>query len=465
MSKPQKIQKPSRQEYLAKVRYINNLPPPPLNPKFIKYDTTTKTSAVEESNQIMSSLFRKENFMNLIENVDEENGMNVNLINNSGVLDNGDDSILYKGPSVELHPKDRALLRDAGIGKISRKEPEVSFLRRTEYIAERSMGSSGKLSDPTKIGDAKDDDSQKLDAESQLKAIENTFEATQKSLNNLDDLKHPTKKKLKAVNTWPLLPDTSMMDSKFLTVKFIGSASINRELEALKRQQGSGYQEDIHENNLRTSVFKPITSADGEWMSMYQNSEPENATALYEKINSTEKERPMNLLDEEDEFDQFNLKFGKNYDMNFQKYSQENTELAIKFVNDGKKRKLAYYNPISGKIDLRKYRASTNTQINKFVQENTYDLINLKLREPNTNEMRKMDNLRSEFDPMEYEGEEEEEEEDVEEGKGEEEEQNEEQEEKHEPQDQESKENDHSEDVKHENNGDVADDFDREVNE
>ncbi|KAF8003601.1 hypothetical protein HF325_001049 [Metschnikowia pulcherrima] len=40
------------------------------------------------------------------------------------------------------------------------------------------------------------------------------------------------------------------------------------------------------------------------------------------------------------------------------------------------------------------------------------DYIDFKLREPNTNELRKMDNVRSEYDPMEYEGEDEDEDED-----------------------------------------------------
>ena len=45
------------------------------------------------------------------------------------------------------------------------------------------------------------------------------------------------------------------------------------------------------------------------------------------------------------------------------------------------------------------------------LKDSTVDVINFKLREPSTNEIKKMDAIRSEFDPMEYEGEEEEEDE------------------------------------------------------
>lgn len=69
---------------------------------------------------------------------------------------------------------------------------------------------------------------------------------------------------------------------------------------------------------------------------------------------------------------------------------------------------MAHYLPVSGKIELRKHRASTNSEINKFIKERTYDGIQFKLREPTTGELKDMDRVRSEFDPMEYEGDDEE---------------------------------------------------------
>lgn len=402
-----KPSKPIRQDYIAKVRYRNNLPPPPVNPKFLKYNLTELVSTKTESEHLMLSLFRKENFKSLIAGVDDEFGMNLNLINNTGFLDKGDHGVIFER-KMPLHPSDRMLLRDAGIGKISKSEPGVAFLRRTEYISEKQLNKSAGV-DVNKKKLANNE----TDPDSQLKVIENMFEQAQETLNDLSKLQHPKKKQLKAVCTWPLLPDTSMMDSKFLAVKFTGSASLSRDLQLLKRQRGPKFDEEYEKTSLQSAIFKPITSEDGEWISMYQYrdyNDKARAEKLKERLNSTEPEKPINLLDEDEELvDEYKFKFTKNYDMNYQKFADENTELSVKFIpskENPKKRTMAYYYPVNGRIELKKHRDSTNTEINKFLKNNTVDVVNFKLREPTTNELKKMDIFRSEFDPMEYEGEE-----------------------------------------------------------
>lgn len=408
MSKPQK---PVRQDYIAKARYINNLPPPPLHPKFLHYNVTEKTTPQEENEQLMSSLFRKENFLQFIGQVDEEYGMGINPLRARGFLDGSNERAIFANNSVPLHPKDKMLLRDAGIGNINKSEPGVSFLRRTEYIAERHA--TNRPDD--RAASARKVELEKHDPEAQLQAVEKSFDLAQESLNDPTRLKHPRKKQLRAVAAWPLLPDTSMMDTKFLSVKFTGSASLNRELQALKRKEGSSYDEDLQRRSLLTAIYKPITSEDGEWVSFYQMKDKKGVEELTDKLTSTEKEQPVNLLDDEDhDLRVFRFKHYKNFDMQYQRFSKPLEELALKFVSDdagSKKRKAAYYYPISGRVELKKHRASTNTEINRFLDDSTTDVLNFKVREPNTNELKKMDNIRSEFDPMEYEGEGEEEEE------------------------------------------------------
>ncbi|CAK7901305.1 RNA polymerase II-associated protein 1 [[Candida] anglica] len=410
--------KPVRQDYIAKVRYVNTLPPPPLNPKYLKDNTTEPVSTKEESEQLLSSLFRKQNFLSYIETVDDEYGLNLNLINNHGCLNNGDESSIFSLAAkreFELHPKDKVLLRDAGIGKISKSEPGVSFLRRTEYISEKQ--STPKVINEPVAPLLKKKEGH--DAESQLAAVEKTFDEAQDSLDNFSKLKHPRKRNAKAVAAWPLLPDTSMLDTKFLSIKFTGSASVTRELELFKRQQGAKYNENFQKKSLETAIFKPITTADGEWMSLYQVKDVEKVEQLQDRLNSTEREQPVNLLDEDENTSEYKFKHIKNYDMHFERFTKPYQELTIKFIPNeketgSKKRKAAYYYPVNGRIELKKHRASQNTEINRFLKENTADIINFKLREPNTDEMKQMDNLRSTFDPMEYEGDDEEIEEDVE---------------------------------------------------
>lgn len=402
MSKPQK---PVRQDYISKPRYINNLPPPPLNPKFLKYNLTESVTPHQENEQLLSSLFRKENFVQFIGQVDEEFGMALNPLQNRGYLDGSNPNAILANNSVPLHPKDRALLRDAGIGFINKSEPGVSFLRRTEYIAERQAANRAEERASVSVLEEKEE---KHDPEAQLRAVEQSFDQAQETLAGFSKLKHPRKKNLRAVAAWPLLPDTSMMDTKFLTVKFTGSASVSRELAAIQRQEKGLFDEKFHRDALLCALYKPITSEDGEWVSFYQAKDKKTVDELREKLHSTEREQPMNLLDEDDQATPFRLRHTKNYDMQYHRSNKAYEELALKFVSDepgSKKRRATYYYPISGRVELKKHRASTNTEINRFLSESTVDVINLKVREPNTSELKKRDAVRSEYDPMEYEGE------------------------------------------------------------
>lgn len=437
--------KPVRQDYVVKARYINNLPPPPLNPKFLKYNITENVSSEEENQQLLSSLFRKENFTRFIGQIDEEYGMALNLLNVPGFLDGTNPQAIYGQDSGNmLHPRDRVLLRDAGIGRVNKSEPGVSFLRRTEYIAER-LASRGEDLQPDI---AKKNTQEKLDPESQLLAVEESFDKAQETLANPSLIKHPRKKNLKAVSTWPLLPDTSMMDTKFLGVKFSGSASLTRELEALKRIQKEDYDEKLQKDSIKHALYIPITSEDGEWVSLYQLKDRKGLDSLNEKMESLEKEQPGNLLDEEDDqAETYPFKLTKNYDMHYHRFSKPYEELALKFVPEergSKKRLAAYYYPVSGRVELKKHRASANKEINRFIEQSTVDMVNFKLREPNTSELKKMDVIRSEYDPMEYEGEDEEEEEEIDE-------------EKEGEQPSESK----ASNTEENGSGDVADDFDK----
>ncbi|CAK9439557.1 uncharacterized protein LODBEIA_P36570 [Lodderomyces beijingensis] len=417
--------KPVRQDYVAKIRYTNNLPPPPLNPKYIEYNTANPISQKTEAEQLLASLFRKENFQILMEKIDDQSGLELNLINNNGFLDYGKPSsigqLTRNDQPIPLHPKDRALLRDAGIGKINKSEPGVSFLRRTEYISERSTpktttSAAIQTEEAKANAKIKNEAMHSLDADAQLDAVEETFTAANDSLHDFSKLQHPRKKRVKAVDTWPLLPDTSMMDNVLMNLRFLGSASIDRELKMLKRRKGDSYNERFQRQKQESAIFKPINSKDGEWMSMFQVPNEDEAGKLHQVLNSTEPEKPVNLLDlEDDTGGQFQFKFAKNYEMSYQEYPHLNQELAVKFVpesaeeKDGattttRKKKVAYYLPITGKVELKKYRTSTNREINKFVKEKTFDLVNFKLREPTTNELKSMDRARSQYDPMEYEG-------------------------------------------------------------
>ncbi|KAI5954167.1 hypothetical protein KGF57_003924, partial [Candida theae] len=392
--------KPVRQDYIAKVRYTNSLPPPPSNPKLIQYNTTTPITSKTEGDQLLSSLFRKENFRSLLERIDDQLGLDLNLIDNVGFLDNGDQSSIgqLKDKPVALHPKDRVLLRDAGIGKIERSDQTVSFLRRTEYISEQSLPKSSAVSthtEETKVNEKlKNSEEHSLDAGHQLKAVEDSFDAANATLNNLSSLRHPRKKNAKAVAAWPLLPDTSMMDNVFMNLRFLGSASLKRELDVTKRQQGAKYNEQLQKQKQESAIFKPINSQDGEWISLFELDDEKQVSKLHRELHSASTENPATLETTDDTPTDYTFEFAKNYDMQYQGFANPHQELAVKFVPDEqapKRRKVALFLPVTGKIELRKHRASTNSEINKFIKERTYDGIKFRLREPTTDELKDMD--------------------------------------------------------------------------
>ena len=97
-----------------------------------------------------------------------------------------------------------------------------------------------------------------------------------------------------------------MLDNVFLNLRFMGSASINRELNNLKQQQQQQEQNDkkfdekLFDRALESSLFKPIKLEGGEWISMYlldatntsttnDNDNEEQINDLYEKLHSTKR--------------------------------------------------------------------------------------------------------------------------------------------------------------------------------
>ncbi|CCG25575.1 hypothetical protein CORT_0C01990 [Candida orthopsilosis Co 90-125] len=172
--------KPVRQDYITKIRYTNILSPPPLNPKLLQYHTTTPTSSQKEGDQLLSSLFRKENFHNFLERIDDQSGLELNLVDNVGFLEHGDSSSIgkIKNKSVALHQKYRALLRGAGIGKIKRSDQAVPFLRKTEFISDQSLSKFSTISAHTEESEVNvvnvkliNSEEHNLDAEHQLEAV------------------------------------------------------------------------------------------------------------------------------------------------------------------------------------------------------------------------------------------------------------------------------------------------------
>jgi RNA polymerase II-associated factor 1 len=369
-------------QYVAKVRYSNNLPPPSCPPKLLKDDKEKSNNA--ELTTLVSSFFRKENFKNLIK-LNDDLGMPINLIN----IPQKDTiyGLKNNGLNLELHPSDQLLLADPS-KNIKTKSETVSFLRRTQYISSDIQNNLN----PKNINKLKVKKDDELDPKTQLKAIEDMFESPNLGLSSF---KHPTKKHLKVKKVWNFLPDTSMLDQSYYDIKFMSSASISKNKDKSKDSIKS-----ITDPRLLTAIFREIELNKNTRLVSFYLTDNEDAEKIKNKIDDETENAPIddNEIDEilNDETKKSIYKKQRDYDGSI-KSIDPLRQLVITF---DEKSNNAYYIPISGKMELKKCRI--DPYLLPKIKELTYDQINMFIREPTNSEIENRDILRSTYDPMEF---------------------------------------------------------------
>lgn len=144
------------QDYIARIRYSNALPPPPCPPKLLDIPNTGLSSGRYTSAGFATRLVREQP-LNI--EADAELGMPIDLVGIPGVFDgneSGRDDMRSMSISAYLrlaiqagdtkpmlHPADRALMRAPNaLGKAAAGASGASFLRRTEYTTSFFAGSS-----------------------------------------------------------------------------------------------------------------------------------------------------------------------------------------------------------------------------------------------------------------------------------------------------------------------------------
>ncbi|KAJ4377412.1 hypothetical protein N0V83_000237 [Neocucurbitaria cava] len=219
------------QDYIAKIRYSNALPPPPCPPKLLDIPNTGLSSGQYTSAGFASRLAREQP-LNI--EADAELGMPIDLVGIPKVFD-GDEAAIQAMPHPPpLHAADRALMRPPNaLGKANSNATSITFLRRTEYVTSSTTGGSKfessnssntmrlrrkrkaaetSLDDPTNIarhvlkgfniaypGDAYNGQ----DSSDNLRAAETTAEERQA----WNKPKNPRNPNLKLLDSYPLLPD------------------------------------------------------------------------------------------------------------------------------------------------------------------------------------------------------------------------------------------------------------------
>ncbi|KAK0646333.1 RNA polymerase II-associated [Cercophora newfieldiana] len=270
------------QDYIARIRYSNALPPPPNPPKLLDIPNTGLASG-QYTNPGFASRLAREQPLNI--EADAELGMPLDLVGMPGVFDGDESSIQAPAQAPPVHPHDRLLLRPlATLGKPKTAGGDVSFLRRTEYIS--SMVSKPKVDSiflKPSPGSAKRPEKRKASPEPDRgtpawikRRIEKSFEIAAAGLADRTRVKHPSKRNLKLVQAYPLLPDLDAFPDSgaYVTVKF---------------QTNPVASTDYYDTRLLSGIFKPIER------SAQEEAAYEAAITAYER-DPTNTPKPSNMM-------------------------------------------------------------------------------------------------------------------------------------------------------------------------
>ncbi|KAI9763480.1 MAG: hypothetical protein M1840_000494 [Geoglossum simile] len=269
------------QDYIARIRYSNALPPPPNPPKLLDIPGTGLDGSQYTSTGFASRLAREQP-LNI--EADAELGMPLDLVGMPGIFDGDESSIQAPLHPPAPHPHDRPLLRAlATLGKpTSSLNSGVSFLRRTEYISteqgrsrfesttSRSLVKSTAMSATKKRRGGPDQN----DPLNMLRAIIKGFDIAYPdevyrgpdTANNLRGLvpsppeteawrnpKNPVRPELKLLDSYPVLPDLEAFPDTggYMLMKFITNPVPSTD----------AYDERLDVGLLRPLEPRPVISA------------------------------------------------------------------------------------------------------------------------------------------------------------------------------------------------------------
>ncbi|KAJ3484774.1 hypothetical protein NLG97_g6975 [Lecanicillium saksenae] len=279
-SAPRSGERVIHQDFIARIRYSNALPPPPNPPKLLDIPNTGLSSGQYTTPGFASRLAREQP-LNI--EADAELGMPLDLVGMPGVFDGDESSIQAPAQAPPVHPHDKPLLRPiAALGKPKVAEANVSFLRRTEYISSLASKRFEGNSPRALLMKAKKPIARQAEAAADApqtikRKIERSFDIAEQELKDPKRAKHPNKKHLKAVEVTPLIPDLDAFPDSgaYVTIKFLTNP-----------MAGSGSKFD---SRLLSSLFRPIDKTQEEEAAY------EAAVAAHE-VDPIGNPKPQNLM-------------------------------------------------------------------------------------------------------------------------------------------------------------------------
>ncbi|KKA30347.1 hypothetical protein TD95_001021 [Thielaviopsis punctulata] len=215
------------QDFIARVRYSNALPPPSVQQKLLEIPNTGLASGQYTTPSFSTRMVRDQS-LNI--EADAELGMPLDLVGMPGVFDGDESSIQAPAIAPTLHPRDRALLRPLNsMGAPKPAETNVSFLRRTEYISSSTRIHTGSEAAKKKSGPLPFEKKRRIPSEDDdspaaiRRKIDKSFEFAEAYRKAPHTVKHPENRNLKLVDAFPILPDLDAFPDSgaYVTIKFL----------------------------------------------------------------------------------------------------------------------------------------------------------------------------------------------------------------------------------------------------
>lgn len=356
-----------RQEFIARVRYQNALPPPPFAPKLV--NQKLDVSHLVNSGSLSSMVLRRE----VLVHDESDLGMPLDLTQAPNAFDT--DTPVSESAPAELDPEDQQLLVDVSTTRQSLSgNTSVSFLRKTEYVP----------TDPTKnVKNAPRIDAKYFDRDAQLQRVEETFELVRQPL---DKIKHPKRQDVHAVREWPLFPDLKQFDLGLFSLRMMGSASLQ-------------HKGKLSEAQLATAIFcgnegDHAVATEEDWIEVFVPERDEQAKELLERLQDTRDTLPHEEAEKELAT---HYKFVKiqDYSAEMGEHKDQFEEVLISLEENN-----AYYVPITDRVKLKRRRVNQAHQ--QLLQQYEMDEVDFSLREVTAEESIERDAKRSQYDPVTY---------------------------------------------------------------
>ncbi|QSZ30591.1 hypothetical protein DSL72_000148 [Monilinia vaccinii-corymbosi] len=413
------------QEYIARIRYSNALPPPPNPPKLLDIPNTGLASGQYTTPGFATRLARDQP-LNI--EADAELGMPLDLVGMPGIFDGDESSIQAPLHPPQLHPHDRALLRPlATLGKPKFSDTGVSFLRRTEYISSGFTSKSrmeGTTSAKGLVETRKSKPVQNLPADRESPAyiksqVEKSFEIAAANLKDRNRVRHPTKRNVQLVDAVPLLPDLDAFPDaggyvlvKFLTNPVPPSNTYDTRVESsiLVPIPASEAEIELKEAAKRAWELDPDHNpapVDRIEYGMFMPETVSDARNIKRKFDVLDPEKDdMDLysrIDEETRKGMFRLKRLRAYESasvvgNVERKYADEVAIAIHDGTDGLRQKAAHYYPVVQRNSIRPQRTKNIQKMRGMIggdEDEVIDMVDLTILEPGAEMKKQMDSYKT----------------------------------------------------------------------